>query len=208
MSGRVVAERGRRASVGALRPDHGTSRPLVSVVIPAYNQARFLRSAIRSVLDQTYSRCELIVVNDASPDETSEVVRGLADPRVRLIEHERTGGCRAVPKGALTHGDDAYVTWAANHFESYEIGFGVGSAGQRVRTVASALTKAGAGRIATQLTGRYLVNHRFRCYRTGRRDMVPTGVARAIRADPTHIANRGVLSILMRSALRTRVAAS
>ena len=69
--------------------------PLVSVVVPAYNQAPFLGAAIRSVLGQTYSRLELIVVNDASPDETSEVVRACDDHRVRLIEHAENRGLPA-----------------------------------------------------------------------------------------------------------------
>ena len=66
--------------------------PLVSVVIPAYNQAEFLPSAIQSVLDQTYSNIELIVVNDASPDNTGEAVRQFNDPRVKYIVHEENRG--------------------------------------------------------------------------------------------------------------------
>lgn len=65
---------------------------LVSVVIPAYGQARFLGEAIRSVLEQTHRSVEAIVVDDASPDETPEVVRQFADPRVRCVVHERNLG--------------------------------------------------------------------------------------------------------------------
>jgi Glycosyl transferase family 2 len=68
---------------------------MVSVVIPAYNQARFLGDTIRSVLSQTYRRLEAIVVNDASDDETESVVRGFEDPRLRYIEHERNAGLPA-----------------------------------------------------------------------------------------------------------------
>ena len=59
---------------------HRLNPPLVSVVIPAYNQARFLAAAIRSVLAQSYTDLEFIVVNDASPDETSQVVRASRTP--------------------------------------------------------------------------------------------------------------------------------
>jgi len=63
--------------------------PLVSVVIPSYNQAKFLVTAIRSVLDQTYQNFEIIVVNDASPDNTDDVMKQFTDPRIKYIVHEK-----------------------------------------------------------------------------------------------------------------------
>ncbi|MEP0806207.1 MAG: glycosyltransferase family 2 protein [Chloroflexota bacterium] len=65
------------------------SSPLVSVIIPAYNQAEFLPETIQSVLNQTYPHFELIVVNDASTDNTDEVMAGFSDPRIRYIVHEQ-----------------------------------------------------------------------------------------------------------------------
>lgn len=64
----------------------------VSVIIPAYQGAEHLGKAIQSVLDQTYENFELIVVNDASPDDTDEVVRGFTDPRIKYIVHEKNMG--------------------------------------------------------------------------------------------------------------------
>ncbi len=64
------------------------SFPLVSVVIPSYNQAEFLPAAICSVLAQTYQNFEIIVVNDASPDNTDEVMKHFTDPRIHYIMHE------------------------------------------------------------------------------------------------------------------------
>ncbi|MEW6285728.1 MAG: glycosyltransferase family A protein [Chloroflexota bacterium] len=63
--------------------------PLVSVIIPAYNQAEFLPATLQSVLNQTYSHFEIIVVNDASTDNTDEVMQGFTDPRIRYIVHEQ-----------------------------------------------------------------------------------------------------------------------
>jgi glycosyltransferase involved in cell wall biosynthesis len=63
-----------------------TSVPcLVSVIIPARDAALTIRRAIASVLAQSYTPIEVIVVDDGSRDETAEVVRALAEPDVRLI---------------------------------------------------------------------------------------------------------------------------
>jgi glycosyltransferase involved in cell wall biosynthesis len=69
--------------------------PKVSVLIPAYNQAQFLGDAIQSVLDQTYSDFELIIVNDASTDNTNQVIEQFPDPRIRCITHEQNRGLSA-----------------------------------------------------------------------------------------------------------------
>jgi glycosyltransferase involved in cell wall biosynthesis len=67
----------------------------VSIVIPAYKQAQFLGEAINSVLTQTYANFELIVVNDASPDQTEEVVHQFSDPRIRYVSHPENRGLPA-----------------------------------------------------------------------------------------------------------------
>jgi glycosyltransferase involved in cell wall biosynthesis len=69
--------------------------PLVSVVIPAYNQAGFISETVQSVLNQTYPNIEVLVVNDASPDNTSQVVSQINDPRLKLLEHEKNLGLPA-----------------------------------------------------------------------------------------------------------------
>jgi len=63
--------------------------PLVSVIIPAYNQAEFLPNTIQSVLNQTYQNFEIIVVNDLSTDNTNEVMSQFTDPRITYIVHEK-----------------------------------------------------------------------------------------------------------------------
>jgi glycosyltransferase involved in cell wall biosynthesis len=71
------------------------SPPKFSVVIPAYNQANYLGEAIQSVLDQTCGNFELIVVDDASPDETAQVVRQFIDHRIKYLLHEQNRGLPA-----------------------------------------------------------------------------------------------------------------
>lgn len=67
---------------------------LVSVVMPVYNSARFLRQAIESVLSQTYRNIELIMVDDCSTDESLQIMREYeaADERVCIIVNETNHG--------------------------------------------------------------------------------------------------------------------
>jgi len=68
--------------------------PLVSIIMPAYNSAQFIGKAVESALQQTYPRCELIVINDGSTDETREVLRPFMG-RIRYIDQERRGASAA-----------------------------------------------------------------------------------------------------------------
>ncbi|RLF83553.1 glycosyl transferase, partial [Thermococci archaeon] len=68
------------------------SRPTVSVIIPTYNRANLLKRAIASVLNQTFTDFELIVVDDASPDNTPEVVRSINDGRIRYVRLKKNSG--------------------------------------------------------------------------------------------------------------------
>ncbi|MDJ0728877.1 MAG: glycosyltransferase family 2 protein [Crocosphaera sp.] len=64
----------------------------VSVCIPTYNRSHYLTYAVNSVLNQTYSDFELIICDDGSPDNTSEVVAGFQDSRIRYIRHDKNMG--------------------------------------------------------------------------------------------------------------------
>lgn len=75
-------------------------RPTVSVVIPVYRGARFVGDAIASVLAQS-DDVEVIVVDDASPDESAAVVAAIADARVRLLRHEHNRGIAAARNTGL-----------------------------------------------------------------------------------------------------------
>lgn len=78
-----------------------TVQPKVSVVIPAYKQAEYLGAAIESVLEQSYPNLELIVVSDASPDQTRAVVARYPDPRLRFLEHDVNQGLPAARNTGL-----------------------------------------------------------------------------------------------------------
>lgn len=69
-------------------------RPLVSVIMPAYNAERYVLEAIHSVLDQNYEPIEVLLVDDGSSDGTVDLVRREA-PSVRIIQQENSGAAAA-----------------------------------------------------------------------------------------------------------------
>jgi Glycosyl transferase family 2 len=72
-----------------------SSEPTVSVVLATRDRPQLLRRAIDSVLHQTYSRWELIVVDDGDSDEAREVVDDVGDERVRVVRADGSGAARA-----------------------------------------------------------------------------------------------------------------
>ncbi len=77
-----------------------SSNPLVSIVMPAHNAGPFIGQAVDSVLSQTYPHWELIIVDDASTDNTEEVMAAYTDPRIRYLPVSRIGS----PAGVRNHG--------------------------------------------------------------------------------------------------------
>lgn len=69
-----------------------SDNPLVSICIPTYNGAAWLRECLDSALGQTYTNLEILIVDDGSSDETVEVARGIVDARVRVVVNERNRG--------------------------------------------------------------------------------------------------------------------
>lgn len=90
---------------------------MISVIMPAYNSASFVQEAIESILRQTYTQLELIVVDDGSSDATFSIASSyvIRDPRVRVIQSDHGGPSRALNTGiqharydwvAIMHSDD------------------------------------------------------------------------------------------------------
>lgn len=84
--------------------------PLVSVVIPTYNRAEYLREAIESVLAQTYENFELLVLDNCSEDHTTEVVAGFKDNRIKYLRHQ----CNIGAEGNWGYG----ILWAQGEYLS------------------------------------------------------------------------------------------
>ncbi|WP_138497597.1 glycosyltransferase [Nostoc sp. PA-18-2419] len=66
--------------------------PKVSVIIPAYNSENTITYTINSVLNQTFTDLELIVINDGSQDSTLEIVKEIKDPRIKAFSYANAGG--------------------------------------------------------------------------------------------------------------------
>lgn len=73
-----------------------SSPPLVSVLLPAYNSAKSIGSAIESILNQTYQHFEILVVDDGSTDTTTKIVSRIDDERITLLKEPHGGVARAL----------------------------------------------------------------------------------------------------------------
>ncbi|MGC1456589.1 MAG: glycosyltransferase family A protein [Nitrospirota bacterium] len=95
----------------------------VSVIIPLFNKARFIRRSLDSVLMQTIKDYEVIVVDDGSTDDGPEIVAGYGDRRIRLIRQENRGVSAARNAGIKAASGhyiaflDADDTWKTNYLE-------------------------------------------------------------------------------------------
>lgn len=86
-----------------------SSGPVVSVVLPAYNGVRWLRPQLDSILAELSADDELVVVDDASTDDTLALLRSFADPRIRLLPSPANRGVRASVERGLAACRGRYV---------------------------------------------------------------------------------------------------
>ena len=100
-------------------------QPLVSVIIPTYNAASYIRQTVESALNQTYRNIELIIMNDGSKDNSEEIILQLQkeDSRIRYQYKPNSGVSDTRNKGiALANGEylaflDADDLWKPNNLE-------------------------------------------------------------------------------------------
>lgn len=78
--------------------DYSSSRPLFSIILPTFNRAKFLSIAIQSVIDQTFKKWELLIVDDGSTDETQNLIDRFVrkDPRIKYFyqNHQERSSAR------------------------------------------------------------------------------------------------------------------
>ena len=86
------------------------ANPKISVIIPSYNRDHLILKAVESVSSQTYSNLEIIVVDDGSTDNTSDVISEIDDPRLIYIKHNQNRGLSAARNtGILAASGDIFA---------------------------------------------------------------------------------------------------
>ena len=93
--------------------DNFISLPLVTVIIPTYNRAKLVERAVKSVLTQSYKQWELLVVDDASTDNTPMTMQNITqiDKRVRYIRHQMNQGGSAARNTGLSQAQGDYIAF-------------------------------------------------------------------------------------------------
>lgn len=93
-----------------------TTASLISIVLPVYNGERYLAESIQSCLAQTYSDWELVVVDDASTDNTSFLIAQwmAKDSRIRCIRHQTNKKLPAALNTGFAHARGVYLTWTSD----------------------------------------------------------------------------------------------
>lgn len=99
-------------------------KDLVSVIIPTYNRRKTIVQSVMSVLEQTYDNLECIVVDDASTDDTLDVLSQIQDIRLRIVQLKENGGAAVarnrgieVAKGSVIAFNDSDDCWELNKIE-------------------------------------------------------------------------------------------
>lgn len=110
----------------------------VSIIIPMYNAAGFVESAIRSALEQVHSPFEVVVVDDGSTDDSAAIVKAIGDPRVRYVFQANQGQSAAINYGvSLTSGQFIKILDADDWMNSEHIACQVASLEGRTDCVSS-----------------------------------------------------------------------
>lgn len=84
---------------------------LVSIVMPSYNSEEYIKASIESVLNQTYSKWELLIVDDCSTDETVEIINSFKDERIKFFQNEANSGAAVSRNKALREAKGQWIAF-------------------------------------------------------------------------------------------------
>ena len=91
----------------------------VSVIIPTYNRAGFLGGAVKSVLAQSFTDLEILVVDDCGSDDAAAVVESFGRAEVRYLRHDRRRGCAAARNTGILESSGEYIAFLDDDDEWY-----------------------------------------------------------------------------------------
>ena len=84
---------------------------LVSIIMPSYNTAAYIKESIQSVLNQTYTNWELLIVDDCSTDSTDEVLETIKDSRIRYFKNDKNSGAAVSRNKALREARGQWIAF-------------------------------------------------------------------------------------------------
>lgn len=87
------------------------STPEVSVIMPVYNGEAFVAEAMQSILNQTYTDFELLIIDDGSTDNSLQVARSFQDPRIRVVVLEKNIGLAHVRNRGIEEARGTFIAW-------------------------------------------------------------------------------------------------
>jgi glycosyltransferase involved in cell wall biosynthesis len=85
--------------------------PFFSVIIPLYNKEKFVENAVNSILKQTFSDFEIIIVEDCSTDKSWDVVSKIASDKIKIVQHEKNKGLSASRNSGIKIANANYLTF-------------------------------------------------------------------------------------------------
>jgi len=86
-------------------------KELVSIIMPAFNSSKYISNSITSIQEQSYTHWELIIVDDASTDNTVEVINSFKDSRIRLLRNTHNEGAALSRNKALREANGMWITF-------------------------------------------------------------------------------------------------
>lgn len=86
-------------------------QPAVSVIMPTYNRADYLKKSVQSVLDQTFSKFEIIIINNYSTDNTLDVISAFNDNRIKVINFKNEGIIAKSRNQGIMQADGKYIAF-------------------------------------------------------------------------------------------------
>lgn len=102
------------------------SKSLISAILPTFNRYGLLEQRIEEIINQTYDKWELIIINDASTDDTIKVLNKYKSKKIKVINLEENSGCVSIPRAiGICNSDGEYIAPldddVGNHNQKFEI---------------------------------------------------------------------------------------